>query len=226
MRVGTIAEVWRYPVKSLPGERLDRRVAVRATGIEGDRMRAVVDEVTGKVLSAKTVPRLLSASIGWDAATLSSFLGQTVRLAEPIAGEPSVFDMDLDPDDAGAGVVELRTQPGSFFDSRSTLHLLTTASLGGQDVRRFRPNLLIACEGDHPEDAWVGGRVRIGDVEATVRKRTGRCVLITREQPGLPKASGLLRDLNRERAGDLGVYADPKTEGTVGVGDPVELLDA
>ena len=224
MRVGTVAEVWRYPVKSLHGERLDRRVAVGPAGVEGDRRRAVVDEVTGKVLSAKTVPQLLSASTTWDAGELSRFLGRAVLLADPVAGEQAVFDMDVDPDDASE-VVELRTPPGVFFDSRSTLHLLTTASLGDHDVRRFRPNLLVDCLGDHPEDDWVGRRLRIGDVEATVRKRTGRCVLVTRPQPGLAQASGLLRDLHRTRSGDLGVYVDARTEGSVAPGDPVEVLD-
>jgi uncharacterized protein YcbX len=225
MRVGTITEVWRYPVKSLPGERLRERVAVGLAGIDGDRRRAVVDEVTGKVLSAKTVPKLLSASIGWDAAALSSFLGRSVHLADPVPGEQSVFDMDVDPDEPG-DVVELRTPPGSFFDSRSTLHLLTTASLGGNDVRRFRPNLLVDAGGAFPEDEWVGRRLRIGDgLEATVRKRTGRCVLITRAQPGLPKDVPLYRDLLRDRSGDLGVYLDPQTSGSVAPGDAVELLD-
>lgn len=226
MRIGTITEVWRYPVKSLPGERLRQRVAVGPDGIEGDRRRAVVDEATGKVLSAKTVPELLWASTGWDAASLSTYLGRTVRLAAPVAGEASVFDMDVDPEDA-TEVVELRTQPGSFFDSRSTLHLLTTASLGTNDVRRFRPNLVVDCGGDFPEDAWVGGRLRTGDgVEANVRKRTGRCVLITRPQPGLLKDVALYRNLVRERSGDLGVYLDAQATGTVAPGDPVELVDA
>ena len=230
MQVGTVAELWRYPVKSLPGERLQHRVPVAPTGIEGDRRRAVVDEVTGKVLSAKTVPQLLSASTEWDAPALSAFLGRAVRLVEPVAGEPAVFDMDVDPEDA-TEVVELRTPPGSFFDSRSTLHLLTTASLGGRDVRRFRPNVLVRCDGSFPEDGWVGRTLRIGGdggVEATVRKRTGRCVLITRAQPGLAKDVGLYRDLVRARQGDLGVYLDPApgTRGTIAPGDPVELLDA
>ena len=226
MRVGTVAEVWRYPVKSLPGERLHQRVAVGPAGIEGDRRRAVVDEATGKVLSAKTVPPLLSASTDWDGPTLSTFLGRAVRLVDPVPGEASVFDMDVDPEDP-TEVVELRTQPGSFFDSRSTLHLLTTGSLGGEDVRRFRPNLLVSCDGAFPEDGWVGRTLRLGEgVEATVRKRTGRCVLITRAQPGLEKDVALYRSLRREREGDLGVYVDARTTGTVAAGDPVELVDA
>jgi uncharacterized protein YcbX len=224
MRVGTITEVWRYPVKSLPGERLGGAVAVGPGGIEGDRRRAVLDEATGKVLSAKTVPRLLEASADWDDATLSAWLARPVRLTEPTPGVQATFDMDLDPDDPSE-VVELRTPPGVFFDSRSTLHLLTTASLGGWDVRRFRPNFLVEAEGEFPEDTWVGCHVRIGStVEATVRKRTGRCVLTTRAQPGLPKDSSVYRHLVSTRGGNLGVYLDAETSGIVQAGDPVEMV--
>ncbi|HUP86920.1 MAG TPA: MOSC N-terminal beta barrel domain-containing protein [Acidimicrobiales bacterium] len=226
-RLGTIRELWRYPVKSMPGERLEGPVAVGPEGIEGDRVRAVVDEVTGKVLSAKTVPALLSASTSWDSAELTSFLGRPVRLAAPVVGEQAIFDMDVDPDRADE-VLELRTPPGVFFDSRSTLHLLTVASLGRADVRRFRPNLLVETDGAgaFPEDEWVGRRLRLGGgVEATVRKRTSRCVLVTRAQPGLPKDSDIHRALVRDRGGDLGVYLDPQTEGRLSTGDPVELLE-
>lgn len=52
MRVGTIAEVWRSPVKSLRGERLSQRVAVGPAGIEGGR-RALVRGCDGD-LGART----------------------------------------------------------------------------------------------------------------------------------------------------------------------------
>ena len=224
--VGTIVELWRYPTKSLPGERLRQPVRVGVEGIAGDRLRAVEDPDTGKVLSAKTVPALLTADPAWDDEQLSHHLGRKVRLVDREPGRTSTFDMDVDEADPTAGTVELRTQPGSFFDSRSTLHLLTTQSLGGWDVRRFRPNLLVESRGDHPEDAWVGRRLRIGDtLEATVRKRTGRCVLTTRAQPGIERDLDVLRTLNRTRGGDLGVYLDPQNEGVVAPGDEVHLLD-
>jgi hypothetical protein len=224
--VGTIVELWRYPTKSLPGERLRQPVRVGLDGIAGDRLRAVEDPETGKVLSAKTVPALLTADPAWDDEQLSHHLGRKVRLVDREPGRTSTFDMDVDEADPTAGTVELRTQPGSFFDSRSTLHLLTTQSLGGWDVRRFRPNLVVESRGDHPEDAWVGRRLRIGDtLEATVRKRTGRCVLTTRAQPGIERDLDVLRTLNRTRGGDLGVYLDPQNEGVVAPGDEVHLLD-
>lgn len=244
--LGTIVEVWRYPVKSVGGERVHEPVLVDGAGIEGDRRLAIVDDATGKVLSAKTVPQLLQASATWHgvdgvrirsgdgldvhsaddgaAGQLTAWLGRPVHLEAPLPGHRAVFDMDLDPDDdRHERTTELQTPPGVFFDSRSVLHLVTVASLGGQDRRRFRPNLVVdtGTEG-HPEDAWVGEWLRLGgELDVAVRKRTGRCVLITRPQPGLPRDSGLLRDLVRRRDGDLGIYVDPQGTGKVAAGDAV-----
>jgi uncharacterized protein YcbX len=49
---GTISALWRFPVKSMQGERLDS-AGVTAAGITGDRAYGIVDTSTGKVASAK-----------------------------------------------------------------------------------------------------------------------------------------------------------------------------
>jgi uncharacterized protein YcbX len=49
---GTITALWRFPVKSMLGERLDA-LDVGAGGVVGDRAYALVDRETGKVASAK-----------------------------------------------------------------------------------------------------------------------------------------------------------------------------
>jgi hypothetical protein len=62
-----VSELWRYPVKSMAGERLD--VAEIATdGIDGDRRWAVRDLETGKLVSAKQ-PRPWGALLNWEAST-------------------------------------------------------------------------------------------------------------------------------------------------------------
>ena len=53
-----VAELWRYPVKSLAGERLAKAV-VTANGIVGDRIVHVRD-ARGRVITARTQPRLLA----------------------------------------------------------------------------------------------------------------------------------------------------------------------
>ncbi len=50
--VGTIATLWRYPVKSMRGEELNS-AEITTRGLRGDRAYAVIDAETGKVASAK-----------------------------------------------------------------------------------------------------------------------------------------------------------------------------
>ena len=56
MIVGTIDGLWRFPVKSFGGEKLDQ-VFFEKQGILGDRAYALIDKETGKVVSAKSVKR-------------------------------------------------------------------------------------------------------------------------------------------------------------------------
>ena len=51
--VGSVAELWRYPVKSMQGEQLEEAV-VTEQGILGDRAYALIETDTGKVVSAKS----------------------------------------------------------------------------------------------------------------------------------------------------------------------------
>jgi uncharacterized protein len=55
-QVGTIAALWRFPVKSMLGEELDA-TEMSSSGLAGDRAYALIDAATGKVVSAKS-PRL------------------------------------------------------------------------------------------------------------------------------------------------------------------------
>jgi uncharacterized protein YcbX len=225
MRVGAVTEVWRYPVKSLAGERLDGPVPFGPAGVEGDRGLAVVDVGSGKVLSAKRVPELLQARATYlgngrvaidgpgfevtsdDAdAALSRWLGRRVHLSTPTPGERADFEMDDGSD--------IRTQPGSFFDSRSAFHLVTTASLGEWDATRFRPNFVVETEAGESEDGWVERDLTIAGVPAHVRKRTSRCVM----------TGDAYRTILATRNGDLGVYVDAGAEGKVAPGAPVDLL--
>jgi len=59
--VGTVAEIWRYPVKSMGGERL-QTARVGLSGIVGDRGWAVRDEEVGEIASAKRLPELLQCA--------------------------------------------------------------------------------------------------------------------------------------------------------------------
>lgn len=61
MRVGTVSEIWRYPVKSMKGERLDRSI-VGDRGLYGDRGWAVRNHETGEIHNAKRFPVLMQCA--------------------------------------------------------------------------------------------------------------------------------------------------------------------
>lgn len=131
-------------------------------------------------------------------------------------------------------LLEYESPPGSYFDAYPLLLLTeaTLAALAGLnpaaaiDVRRFRPNVLIAVDGDgFVEAGWSRRIVRLGGVTAEVRVGCPRCVMITRGFADLPEDRSIMRTVVREAGGKAGVYADVSGAGTVAVGDPVELID-
>lgn len=58
MFVGRVREVWRYPLKSMAGERLEA-ASVGARGLYGDRGWALRDEQAGEIRGAKRSPALM-----------------------------------------------------------------------------------------------------------------------------------------------------------------------
>lgn len=198
-----LVELWRYPVKSLGGERLDE-AELTAKGIPGDRRWALrgpgVKPVVGPNASAKQFDRLLMASARLER-------GRPVITLPPGAGSLSEW--------LGAEV-RLHEGEGAHFDSRP-LHLVTTASLRHGDVRRFRPNLVVEGEG---EQGWLGRTLRVGAALLRVVKPTMRCVMITHAQPGLPRDPSLLKAVG----GALGVYAEVLEPARVKAGQSCVLL--
>jgi len=66
LQVATIAEIHRYPMKSMAGERLDS-VRVADDGVRGDRCWAARDEERGGIEGARKLPALLGCSARFDA---------------------------------------------------------------------------------------------------------------------------------------------------------------
>ncbi len=251
MAAATVAALWRHPVKSMQGERIEEG-ELGPSGLPHDRRWGVVDEETGKVLSAKREGRLLQAAsrLGRDDApevqlpdadwmpapdpvvdkALSEWLRRSVRLEPAPAEGGAGYQMNVDAADDTSPIVDLPCPPGTFFDALP-VHVLSTASLramrqkhpaGAWDVRRFRPTLLVDAEGDgFPEDAWIGSKVRVGEAELMVVAPTVRCVMTTRAQPGLELDLDIVNTVNRDHESNLGIYAVVSRPGRVAAGDPV-----
>ncbi len=231
-----VDELWRYPVKSLQGERLTG-AEVGPEGLAGDRQWALFDAGTGLGLTARRVPDLLfltgrlrpdgrvevvlpDGSVTSEDTVLSDWLGRPValRAAADAPGErlyenPAEVGEDDEYDwDTFSGA------RGAFHDSsRIRVSLVSAGTLGTWDRRRFRANVVLSGEG---EDALVGQRVRLGSAELDVVKQVDRCVMVTRPQPGgIGRDNGVLKAIHRQRDGHLAVGALVTRPGTVAVGD-------
>jgi uncharacterized protein YcbX len=226
-----VASLWRYPVKSMGGQRVGS-FTLEGDGVVGDRDWGVRDLEADVVLTAKGCPALLQAcaSVGDDGAAvvvlpdgrsgragtaavddaLSDWLGRRVALEPARPGVAAGYD---------AGFTG---SPGRFVDGWP-VHLVTTATLADDDSRRYRPNVVVAAEGEpFLEDDWVDRTVAMGPAQLDVRKCCTRCVMVTRPQPGLAEDRSRLRRLGR-REGKLGVYLRVATAGQVREGDEVGL---
>jgi uncharacterized protein YcbX len=96
--VGSVAALWRFPVKSMQGEQL-REVEVTARGIVGDRAYALIDAETGKVASAKSVklfPELLVCRAAFVAAPQAEREAPPVRIDLPNGKSVTSDSSDVD----------------------------------------------------------------------------------------------------------------------------------
>ncbi len=179
-------------------------------------------------------------------ARLSETVGRPVAL---MAERPETVSVErLDPLADEETIVDIGPlmMAGRFSDY-AALHLMTTATLArlaelrpdsAFDVRRFRPNIVIASpEGAQGfvENDWVGREIAIGDdVRLRISDPAPRCSVPTLAQEGLRKDPHVLRTiaahntvavpaLKNEPLPCAGVYAFVVRGGTVKKGDAVRV---
>jgi len=210
-----VAELWRYPVKSLAGERLQRAV-VSSNGIDGDRVVHVRDG-RGRVITARSHPRLLglSAVLGED--------GEPRINGRPWTAPESAAAVRAA---AGAGVTLARYEGPERFDVLPLL-VATDGAIAalGVDGRRLRPNVVIAGVDGLAERGWPGRRLRIGDVVIALEKLRGRCVMTTYDPDTQAQDLRVLQRIVDDFGGRMALDSAVLTAGTIAVGDRVELLD-
>lgn len=242
--VGSVIELWRYPASSLAGERQDA-ISVGLETIDGDRLFGLVDvsdnEIARPDRDAKwhKVPRIrtrlsndrkLEIAVpdgDWLAApgaecdrAVSAYLG--------FAASIRPFSQDNAPGYTGPLTTERYR--------KAPIHLLTTASLarlkalhpeGVPDPRRFRPNIVVdmaAVAGSFPETEWIGHKLAIGDLMLTISAPCRRCGFTIISQDGFDNDPGILRNLVRHNAHNLGVYCTVDQPARVEIGATMRFL--
>jgi uncharacterized protein len=211
-----VSEIWRYPVKSLKGERLEE-TEITPLGIPGDRQIAVIRTLNGRFLTSRSKPKLLGLQGSINANGIATINGhpwnsaEALQLVHEAAGEP----------------VALQQIPApQAFD---VLPLLIATDGAARylniDHRRLRPNILLADVPDLEERNWPGRTIAIGDVRIHAEKLRDRCVMTTFDPDTQAQDPSVLLRIVRELDGSTALDSSVITPGKIRVGDAAEILD-
>jgi uncharacterized protein len=194
MLIGTVSALWRYPVKALRAERLER-VAILGDGLAGDRTAALVVESprharTGKPLRGKESSRLHLT-------------------ADPVVAASYAAEAGVD--------VALDRSAARWFDARPVSLLFDlwvgdVEALVGQplDPLRWRPNIVAAAAAGFAkrEADLVGTTLSIGDVVLHVIEPIKRCVTTTYDIATGEGEPRVLSYVAQHRENIVGVYCE------------------
>ena len=235
-KVGEVEALFRYPVKSMAGEAIDE-VELGWHGLAGDRrlaLRRLGDRRGFPWLTASRLPDLIRFAPVRRGDGGPGNLPTHVRTPE--GDELELFGEDLAAEVGRRhdSPVEMTHLDRGIFDEAS-VSAITTATideigtLAGQrpDVRRFRPNVVIATSagGAFVEDAWVGGVLSFGEESAAaaiaVTNWDARCAMINLDPDTGRSTPEVLDAVVRERDNKAGIYGTVIRRGRLAVGQPV-----
>lgn len=208
-----VAALWRYPVKSLGGEPLPT-AELTADGIAGDRqvhVRGARGPLTGRTRHALlTVP----SDTGPDGSPrVAGSRWDTPAAAEQVR--------------AAAGPdAELAAYAGPERFDITNLLVATDGTLArlGADVRRLRPNLLLAGVPDHSEPSWPGRALAIGDALIGIHTQRARCIVTSIDPDTGAQDLDVFRRIRREFDNEIALNCWVIRPGTVTVGAPARLV--
>lgn len=229
MEFGKVDSLWRYPVKSLIGEKLDS-LSIDARGVSGDREYAV-SNIDGKFGSGKDTRRFRRIDGLFSMSVKTSGNGVLIKFPDGVV----LSDKDSSINDKlsqtlGQSVTLTKEGEISHFDD-GAIHILTTSSLSllykllpesGIDSRRFRPNIII--DSQHHDQELLGKTIKIGKAILKITHKTERCRMIAMGQPGLDNRPEILKLISKQFSLDFGVYAAVVSTGTLSAGERVEIV--
>lgn len=208
-----ISEIWRYPVKSLRGEKI-AQADITVNGIPGDREIAVIGP-EGRIVTSRTRHKLLGLrgelgangvptinGLAWDSADALRLVGEATE---------------------GGARLERIPQPQAF--DILPLLIATDGAVGflNIDHRRLRPNILLADVPELEERRWPGRILRIGEVRILAKQLRARCVMTTYDPDTLEQDLGVLKNIVNKLDGSAALDCSVITPGVVRVGDTVEI---
>jgi uncharacterized protein len=239
IEIGRIQAIYRYPVKSMAGETLER-TQLGWYGVEGDRrfaFRRMVEKGGFPWLTASKVPAmLLYKPIQQEASADNPLPTHVITPEGKVLGIRSEELRDEIIDHFGAEVEMMQLKQGIFDETPVSLLSLATCQKitneAGQpaDIRRFRPNIVITGNGEpFAENQWVGKTVIFGETEDSpavqVTLRDERCAMLNLNPDTAQSDPAVLKTVVQLNQNCAGAYATVIRAGELILGQPVYLRD-
>ena len=236
--IGHVESIFRYPVKSMRGQRLE--VANMGWhGIDGDRRLAFrrVDDRSGfPWLTASKLPELILFSPQHRKDSAEEDVPMYIRA--PDGGEMAVFGDELAAEVGrryGAPVQMMQLKQGIFDEACISVITSDTVREIGRlaerslDIRRFRPNVAVRLLRPVPfqEDEWLGSVLLFGEKDdapaITVTMRDVRCSMVNLDPDSAAAAPEVLKTIVRANQNNAGIYGAVTRVGRLSVGQSIFL---
>jgi uncharacterized protein YcbX len=236
--IGHVEAIFRYPVKSMRGQRLE--VANMGWhGIDGDRRLAFrrVDDRSGfPWLTASKLPELILFSPQHRKDSAEEDVPMYIRA--PDGGEMAVFGDELAAEVGrryGAPVQMMQLKQGIFDEACISVITSDTVREIGRlaerslDMRRFRPNVAVRLLRPVPfqEDEWLGSVLSFGEKDdapaITVTMRDVRCSMVNLDPDSAAAAPEVLKTIVRANQNNAGIYGAVTRVGRLSVGQSIFL---
>jgi uncharacterized protein YcbX len=236
IEIGHVEAIFRYPVKSMGGERLET-AKLGWHGLDGDRRLAFrrIDDCGGfPWLSASKLPDLLLFAPHRREDGAKGDLPTHVRLPDgeemPILGEELAMEVGRR---CGTPVQMMHLKHGIFDEaSISVIALDTVREIGrlagrSLDVRRFRPNIVVRLLRSVPfqEDEWLGGVLSFGEGDdapaIAVTMHDVRCSMVNLDPDSASPAPEVLKAVVRANQNNAGIYGAVTRIGRLAVGQTI-----
>jgi uncharacterized protein YcbX len=238
VQIGYVEAIYRYPVKSMRGERLES-AQLGLHGVEGDRRHAFrrIDDRSGfPWLNATKLSELVLFTPHRRDNALEG--DPPTRVRTPDGVEMAIFGEELAAEVGrrhGAPVQMMRLDNGIFDDA--TISVIASATVGEicrlagvtADVRRFRPNVVARLAESVPfqENDWVGGVISFGEGEdapaISVTAHDVRCAMVNLDPDSASRAPEVLKAVVRANENRAGIYGAVTRTGRLSVGQTIVL---
>lgn len=241
LEIGNIEAIFRYPVKSMRGERMET-ANLGWHGIVGDRRLALrrVDNRSGMPwLTASKLPDLLLFTPQGRQDPPDGDLPTHIRTPDdlelPVFGEELAAEIERR---YGAPVQMMQLRHGIFDEASISVIASDTVRAIGRlagrkvDVRQFRPNIVVRLLRPNPfeEDAWVGGVLSFGEGDdapaMAVTMRDERCSMLNLDPDSAASAPEVMKAVVRANQNNAGIYGVVTRVGRLAVGQTIFLRAA